>query len=54
MLRKLFGGLGFILLLIGVGCADSSVIALPALISLIGAFLISICAKMDSEWTEEG
>lgn len=53
MLRKLFGGLGFILLLIGVGCVDSPSMLLPGTMIFVGLLFVVVAVKLDTNWSEK-
>lgn len=52
MVRKYTGEIGFVLLILGVGCVDSPSILLPATMISVGAALIAV-AGLDEEWTEK-
>lgn len=52
-MRKVIGGIGFILIILGIGCMDSASIGIPAAMIAVGALLIMLSAKLEEKWEKE-
>lgn len=52
MLRKIAGGTGFVLIILGVGGIDSPSLYLPITMIAAGAVLLAAYAGREARWTE--
>ena len=48
---KVMSGIGFVLVLLGVACADSPSILIPAAMIASGAVMVGASAGAESRWT---
>lgn len=53
MIRKVVGGIGFSLVILGVGCVDSPSMLLPAVMIVAGAIMIAVCTRLEGKWIEK-
>lgn len=52
MIRKIIGGTGFTMILLGIGCVDSPSMLLPVTMIASGAVMIWASAGLENRWTE--
>lgn len=52
MVRKCVGGIGFVLLILGVGCVDSPSLLVPLAMIASGAVMIWTAAGLENKWTK--
>lgn len=52
-MRKVIGGIGFVLIILGIGCVDSASMLIPVLMIAAGTVLIIVSAKLEARWTKK-
>ena len=53
MIWKAISGIGFVLVILGSACADSTSILIPMTMMVSGAVMIGASARWEEKWTEK-
>lgn len=52
-MQKVICSIGFILVVLGIGCVDSTSMMIPVMMIAAGVVLISASARLEAKWKKE-